>query len=298
MAGEIYSATLLQTFKLCPTKYFLKYRLGMPTPNMSYNLPMSGNRLDEYDDSILSTVKGELIHSILHDFLTGKQDSEEAIIRISEQVIGKQFANLFSSQEANKLLSQVVENVKNALATLRKIVPNFTLYSGQGTLTEKFYAEQIITRRFGDDFLTGTLDLLLENEKGFHIFDYKTNRLDKGTGEIYSEYEMQMKLYASLCSRLAEKGMDMMPIQQNDFDVTIIFTREPGKYLTKIYSRSELGDFERELEATLGKIKMIAPVSSFYPAPHDEKLPTSTPHCNDCEYFAGKIQKKCLMKRD
>ena len=30
--GEIYSATVLQTYRLCPTKYFLRYRLGMPVP--------------------------------------------------------------------------------------------------------------------------------------------------------------------------------------------------------------------------------------------------------------------------
>ena len=77
--GEIYSATLLQTFNLCPTKYFLRHRLGMSVPESEYRLPETSNKLDEYDDSILSTVKGELIHAVLHALLTEGHDSDAGI---------------------------------------------------------------------------------------------------------------------------------------------------------------------------------------------------------------------------
>ncbi|MFZ1082015.1 MAG: UvrD-helicase domain-containing protein [Candidatus Kryptoniota bacterium] len=276
--GEIYSATLLQTFKLCPTKYFLKYRLGMPAPDSAERIVF--NEFAEYDDSILSTVRGELIHSVLQSLIADGRTGDTFINEIAERVVSSRFGKSLRHEQAKELSAQIVENAKNAIATLHKIIPNFAL--------NKIYSEQTITRKFRNDFLTGTLDLLVENERGFHIFDYKTNRLDKGTDKIYSDYEIQMKLYASLCSRLQP--------EQDAFDVTIIFTREAGKYLTKKYSRKELEDFENELEATLREIKMIEPVGGIYPSVDSDSLPTWTSHCPECEYFVGERKNECLLK--
>lgn len=279
--GEIYSATLLQTFRLCPTKYFLRYRLGMPAPESldgTYREMARFDELADYNDSILSTVRGELIHATLQSLLSGGKIDEASIGSNAERVVSSRLGKTLEKEEKERLLNQIVQNVENAVATLVKI-----------TRVNKIYLEQVITRKFGSDFLTGTIDLLVEDEKGFHIFDYKTNRLDKPDAKIYSEYEIQMKLYASLCSQLKP--------DQAEFDVTIIFTREADRYLTKNYSRNQLEDFENELKVILGKIKMIEPVSGYYPAGGSESLPTSMPHCRECEYFVGELEKECLMKR-
>ena len=286
--GEIYSATLLQTFNLCPTKYFLRYRIGMPAPGRvergepdrgtGGSRPGTGNRLEENDDSITSTVKGELIHAVLHGVLLRREYDEKEIINESAQVVSSHFGDSLGKEETEKLLSQVVENSKNAIATLRSV-----------SSLDKLYLEETITRKFGSDYLMGTLDLLAEDENGFHVFDYKTNRLDRGVEKIYSDYEIQMKLYASLCSELKP--------DQNTFDVTIVFTREAGKRLTKNYSRKDMEDFDRDLEAMIRKIKSIEPPDGFYPTSNDESLPTSTSHCNECEYYVGESTKECLLKR-
>ena len=183
--------------------------------------------LDEYDDTILSIrpgkpiVKGELIHAVLKNLFSNikmvdlkTSELQSVISEYAERIVTSRFGKSMTNEQAMDLLAQITDNVKNAFGTLREIAPNFS--------EMKIYTEQTITRRFGSDFLTGTLDLLTEDEKGFHIFDYKTNRLDKGLDKIYSAYEIQMKLYASLCSRLK--------LEQNDFDVTIIFTREAGTF--------------------------------------------------------------------
>jgi len=276
--GEIYSATLLQTFKLCPSKYFLRYRLGMPEPGTGGWRLKAENRLEEHDDSILSTVKGEIIHAVLHDLLTRGSYDEAEIVKTSEQTVSSRLGNLPNKEEAEKLLSQIVENSQNAISTLGKI-----LKSGNLRL------EETITRKFRNDYFTGTLDLLVEDENGFHIFDYKTNRLDKGMDKIYSDYEIQMKFYASLCSELKP--------EQESFDVTIIFTREEGKYLTKNYSRKEIEDFENDLEGMIQKIKSIEPTGGSYPSRSNNNLPTSTPHCDECEYYVGELERECLLKR-
>jgi ATP-dependent helicase/nuclease subunit A len=276
--GEIYSATVLQTFKLCPTKYFLRYRIGMPAPETGNGRQEAGNCLDEYDDSILATVKGEIIHAVLEDILSRHSYDDAEIVNAAGQAVSSHFGNSLGKEESEKLVSQVVENSKNAIATLRSV-----------SKLDKLYREETITRKFGSDYLTGTLDLLVEDEKGFHVFDYKTNRLGRGLEKIYSDYEIQMKFYASLCSRL-KPG-------QESFDVTIIFTREEGKYLTKSYSRKEIEDFENDLEAMIQKIKSIEPSVGFYPTANDESLPTSMPHCDECEYYVGEVKKECLLKR-
>ncbi len=276
--GEIYSATVLQTFKLCPTKYFLRYRLGMPAAEKGSRRQETGNGLDEYDDSILATVKGEMIHAVLHDVLSKREYDEAEIVKAAALVVNGYFGNSLGKEESEKLISRVVENVRNAIATLKSI-----------SKMDRLYLEETITRKFGSDYLTGTLDLLAEDENGFHVFDYKTNRLERGTEEIYSDYEIQMKFYSSLCSRLKP--------EQESFDVTIIFTREGGKYLTRNYSRKAIEDFENDLEGMIRKIKSIEPVGGLYPPANNENLPISTPHCGECEYYVGEFEKECLLKR-
>ncbi len=284
--GEIYSATLLQTFKLCPTKYFLRYRLGMPAPDSDTSVAF--NEFAEYDDSILSSVRGELIHSVLQNLLADGKNDDTFINECAARAVSARFGKSTTIEQIEKLAAHIVANVKNAVATLHKIIPRLAESTA--------YSEHTITRKFGNDFLTGTLDLLVKDENGFHIFDYKTNRLDKGTEKIYSDYEIQMKLYGFLCNglRLVSNGAGRS--NQDAFDVTIIFTREAGKYLTRSYSRKELEGFGSELEATLHKIKTIEPVVGTYPPAGSDNLPTSTPHCSECEYFVGESEKRCLMK--
>ncbi|HUI31499.1 MAG TPA: UvrD-helicase domain-containing protein [Candidatus Acidoferrales bacterium] len=276
--SEIYSATVLQTFNLCPTKYFLKYRLGMPTPETKGRRHEIGNQLDEHDDSILSTVKGEMVHAVLRDLLAKDNHDDTELTRVSQQAINRHLGSSLRKDEAQNFLAQIVENSKNGLDTIMNI-----LRPG------KLYLEETITERFGNDHLTGTLDVVTEDEDGLHIFDYKTNRLDRGLDRIYSEYEIQMRFYASLCSKLKP--------EQNVFDVTIIFTRGAGKYLTRKYSRKEIEVFENEIADTIRKIKAIESADGSYPSADDGSLPTSTPHCSECEYFAGELKRECLLKR-
>ncbi len=284
--GEIYSATLLQTFRLCPTKYFLRYRLGMPAPDPGFQRPEVGGSLDEFDDSILSTVKGETIHGVLHDVLANGVHDEAAITAAAEDAISSRFGDSLKTEVAGELLKQVVVNSKNAIATFRSL-----------SKTGDLHLEEMITRKFGSDFLTGTLDLFVEDEEGFHVFDYKTNRLDRGIENIYMDYEIQMKLYASLCSKLKPALTKTQKSEQDFYDVTIIFTRETGKYLTKNYSKKEIEDFEKEIHSMLTKIKAIGVPGGAYPSGDENNLPTFTPHCSECEYFTGELKKECLFKR-
>ncbi len=288
--GEFYSATLLQTFKLCPTKYFLRYRLGMPsiemesvpkghsggnhgteegTPGRDLRSSGSDFKSEEYDDTILSTAKGSLVHSVLERILAVGRSDEGAVADAVKLAMSAGFGRHLSEADAVALKAEIFEDVGNALKTLEAV-------GADG----KKYLEQTITRRFGQDFLTGTLDLLVEDEKGFHVFDYKTNRLDKPREEIYAGYEIQMKLYALLCR-------DLKP-GQNEFDVTIIFTREPGNYLRKVYSGGDLSDFEEELRLMVQGIKSAEVEAG--------TLPDKSLHCGECEYFAGNGTRECLMK--
>lgn len=303
--GEIYSATVLQTYRLCPTKYFLRYRLGMPAPGTSDWRPDNGDRkpgtgsrrqetgdkgvdsglrspdsslrLDEYDDTILATVKGQLVHSVLEHMIKTGESGEGAVEAAAKRAVSAGVAGNLSEEARSTLERVVTENARNALKTLAKI-------AGEG----KRYTEQTITRKFKSDYLTGTLDLLIEDEKGYHIYDYKTNRLDRSQEEIYAGYEIQMKLYASLCGNL-KPG-------QSEIDVTILFTREPGSYLRRDYSKTHLEEFEKELTDMLNGIKGMEGEEGIFPSA--DALPVVSPHCGECEYFVGEGRAKgCLLRR-
>jgi ATP-dependent helicase/nuclease subunit A len=270
--GEIYSATVLQTYRLCPTKYFMRYRLGMPTPDTRFRFDENA----ENDDAILATVKGQLVHSVLERVVSADDPDDETVLAAAREAVASGVRDFPDREKAEKLASSVAENARNAIGTLRTV--------GQ---KGKRLSEQTITRKFGSDFLTGTLDLLIEDEKGFHVYDYKTNRLDRSDEEIYSGYEIQMKLYASLCAKLKP--------DQDEIDVTIIFTREPGRHLRKIYAGKELAGFENELKEMIDGMKAIGTEDAGFPAAGD--LPTSSPHCVECEYYSGDGEKECLMNR-
>ncbi len=270
--GEIYSATVLQTYQLCPTKYFLRYRLGMPTPETRLRFDENA----ENDDSILATLKGSLVHAVLEQMVSTDESGQAAVNEAARHAVASGVDRILTDDETGKLAATVATNAVNALATLQAI-------GGKG----KKYTEQTITRKFGSDFLTGTLDLLIEDDNGLHIYDYKTNRLDRTDEEIYSEYEIQMKLYASLCG-------NMKP-GQKEFDVTIIFTREPGRYLRRVYSRAEMSRFEDVLRLMIGGIKAMGAEEGFFPS--GDALPTTSPHCHECEYFVGDGRNECIMKR-
>ncbi len=281
--GEIYSATLLQTFMLCPTKYFLRYRLGMPDQieeerGGKPQLPAKNAApvYEDYDDTILSTQKGQMVHSALEHLINANASDEESVMSVVRKTVGAMAGGEIGGDILRELIETIAMNVRNALGTLSGL-------AGNG----KKYTEQTITRRFKSDFLTGTLDLLTEDESGFHIFDYKTNKLTKSDQEIYSGYEVQMKLYALLCGNLKA--------EQTRFDVTIILTREPGRYVRMVYSREDLMRFENEVGSMLESIKGLDSGNGLMPP--SESLPTSSPHCGECEYFVGQGRKECLMKR-
>ncbi|MCL5021744.1 MAG: PD-(D/E)XK nuclease family protein, partial [Bacteroidetes bacterium] len=270
IGGEIYSATLLQTFRLCPTKYFLSYRLGMR--GLERRLRPESN--EDYTDAILSTAKGQLIHSILQ-IAVARSSTDQSSIRIfAENTVSAGVVSELTGQGRENLVRRITENAVAAIETLKSLAR-----------LDNAFPEQTVTRKIGDDFITGTLDLIVADDEGLHVFDYKTNRLDKGLDRIYSDYETQMKLYALLCSKLKA--------EQNEFDATIIFTREPNKYIRRVYAKSQLAEFEGELRSMIGQIKALETPDGRFPS--EDLLPTVTQHCPECEYFA---EHGCLMKRE
>ncbi len=272
VGGEMYSATLLQTFKLCPTKYFLNYRLGMPGPERSFRSEVN----DEYTDVILSTVKGQIIHSVLQRAVVDQIGDPAAIKQLAERTVAAAEVFGITPEQRNEFVETIADNAVNALGTLRAM-----------TSSEKVYTEQTITKRIDEDFLTGTLDLIVSDDAGLHVFDYKTNRLDRSLEKIYSNYEIQMKLYALLCS-------DLKP-GQDQFDASIIFTREPSRKLTRIYNRKELAEFEDKMLSMIDEIKGLETTDGGFPAA--ELLPTVSSHCSDCEYYGASGTKGCLIGR-
>gem|GEM_PF-4134142 len=264
--GEIYSATVLQTFKLCPTKYFLRYQIGLPTPEIVWD----EDENSEFSDEILSTIKGRVIHKALQNLLPqlSKVDDDMIAISVRNAILLESNIRVDQDKISNTIID-IRQNVANAIETIRRL--NF---KGQ------MYVEQTITQRFWEDYLTGTIDLLLENENGFQIIDYKTNRIDRDIEKIYEDYEIQMKMYALLCR--------LINPYQKSVQATLVFTRKKGLAFSKSYHVEELEGFASELRALIRELKSLKFNAGSFP--------TSTNHCKRCEYYSREMT-KCLFEK-
>lgn len=261
--GEIYSATVLQTYRLCPTKYFLRYRVGLPTPEIVWDRDESS----EFNDEILSTIKGRVIHKALQNLVAKLPVVDDRMIAVEVRNAILSESNIrFDQTKESEPIIDIEHNVANALGSLRKL-----------NLNGQIYVEQTITQKFGDDYLTGTIDLLIESERGFQVIDYKTNRIDRNIEEIYRDYEVQMKVYALLC-KLVNPG-------QHSVQTLLVFTRKQNLVVSKSYSNRELDAFADELRGLINELKSLEL--------NIGKLPTSTNHCKECEFYSREGM-KCL----
>ncbi|MGC8595468.1 MAG: UvrD-helicase domain-containing protein [Candidatus Kryptoniota bacterium] len=264
VGGEIYSATVLQTYKICPTKYFLRYRIGLPTPEIVWD----PDEASEFSDEILSTIKGRVIHKALQQLIPELSivDNQMIAASVKNAILSERSIRLDQSK-ASDLMIDIERNIANAIETI-----------GRLNLTGQIYVEQTITQKFGEDYLTGTIDLMVKSEKGFQIVDYKTNRIDRNIEEIYREYEIQMKLYALLCR--------MVNPDQKSVQATLVFTRKKNLSLSKTYQADELETFAGELQRLISELKSLEFGL--------EDLPTRTNHCKHCEFYSREGM-RCLL---
>ena len=174
--GEIFSATQLMIFSRSPAEYFERYHLGYFASDYDFNLS-SGK---EEDAAIL---RGKLIHKYFEEYpefdlartLSEYEITDSDIVRSLGIELQETIGRVRKSDQISGILS-----------------------------AKEFVNELSITKKTGNDFLTGTIDRLYRNQAGdWEIIDYKTNRISHDDIEkISAEYRIQIEVYALLLAGL------------------------------------------------------------------------------------------------
>jgi ATP-dependent helicase/nuclease subunit A len=265
--GEFFSATQLQTFALCPMKFYLKFRLGLPEPKREFvfdevfeditALPYE----DDFKDEIVGTVKGRIVHQVLEKLKVGIDDGR--LIELVRSVI---YQNGISSEKKSKALEEFVfDEVKRVLN------------SGFGRRifsADEHHSEYGISMKFGDSYLMGRIDRMYKVDGQWEIVDFKTD--DVSIVEIQEkrvEYEVQLGVYAYLLSRIYP--------HQESFRSYILFTKFPDSPIEVLHTYETLGEFKVKIEDMISQIKRIdLDVRSSISSDFKE-------HCKICGYFVN-----------
>ncbi|MDI6779496.1 MAG: UvrD-helicase domain-containing protein [Bacteroidota bacterium] len=228
---DFFSATQVQTYMNCPTKYFLKYHLGIPEPDIK-----RVNFYEEEDANDL--IRGEITGSIIHNILERFQEFDEVQIKsfIDDYLLNEMSGDVFDS-------NQVTENISSTIKSFYESGYVKKIFS-----YPEYKTEFTVNSVFGEDFLTGTIDRLYKNEKGkCCIIDYKTGTFAKNLIEQKAqEFRSQMIFYALLVSRL---------FNQDEVIATILFTSYPDSPQNFLFNRQDFQEFEALLKSMISEIK-------------------------------------------
>ncbi len=211
--GEIFSATQLLTFKEDRREYQQRYHLGYFEDD--YEKIGLGEVHEEH-----ALVRGTLVHKMMERYPDYNIDDLISEMDISD-------ASLISDlKEDIGYLETKIRNSTQILDTLQ---------------AQNFKNEINILRQLGNDFLTGTLDKIFQDEKGnWVVLDYKTNRISKkDVDSTARRYKVQMDVYALLLQSVFPK--------QENYEVRLYFI-DADEVFCDTYTRDRIKSHEREFE--------------------------------------------------
>ena len=264
--GEIFSATQIRTFLECPTKYYLKYVLGLPETGRA---PLRLDEEDETDETGGGEVEGSITHLILRDIVDGSIEEREVEERVRRLVLD---SYLVEPTQREQMARAVSRNVRQFVRSpFGKEV-----LSAPGALME--YS---ISCAFENDFLTGTIDRLYLNAPGErHVVDYKTDRITREELPKRAElYKPQLAVYAWMIRRL---------YRQERVRGSIVFLDHPSFPVHFEFGPDEIAKFEVLLRQSINRIK-----ARDFDRSSATSFNGSAPTCETCTYITGR---DCLIK--
>ncbi len=229
--GEIFSASKIRTYLGCPSRYFLRYVLGLPDQGAA-----TYRRADEEEESeraISGQLLGTIVHSVMEK-IDSMGDGENRIRSEAERVMMS-----LGVRNRSTMTGEIVRVVQSVIGSdfWKEVV------TGQNTRTE--FA---ITATLGDDYLTGTIDRVYKDRNGvWNVLDFKTDAIEGAIpGGLLHEYQAQLKFYALLI----HKFFSTSPVR-----ASLLFTSSVDKPISETHTTSGLELFEQEVSAIISKIK-------------------------------------------
>ena len=255
--GDFFSATQIRTFLECPTKYYLKYFLGLPERQAYYI-----DEEEESSDILIGEEEGKLTHAVLQT-LTNRSNltNDELRARVRMVVSGAPGAMVTDRDAA---VEAITSNVSNFLQSP---------FGREILSVDESMAEFSISATFGDDYLTGTLDRIYKDHEGkWNIVDFKTDGVPaRDLGIRAAIYKPQVALYSLLVSQL---------YGQDAIRASIVFLSHPQKPIHYLFTKDEINEFETTVRDVVMKIK-------------GRKFEREVLLCATCTYQADN---RCLLK--
>jgi ATP-dependent helicase/nuclease subunit A len=249
---EVFSATKIRTYRECPTLYYLRYILGFPEKQVS------GGRLEDDEISecgLYPEAVGRAFHAVMQkiDRLTRDEDAIAAEVLSFLQREGP-----FSPEGSSSTIARVVSLVMRTVSA-----PLWRDIEGGTSVKTEF----TISAPLGVDYIMGTIDRIYRDAEGvLSVLDYKTDAVE---GDLLQEkaraYLPQVQFYALLASRYYEAS----PVR-----TILFFTSRPMDPVLRLYSRSDLEEFESEISRIVAEIK-----AGRFPAPPQQ--------CRVCPFPPG-----------
>lgn len=275
--GEIYSASQFLTYSQCTTKYYLRYRLGIPEElGSAWDLdPDSSDSEDGTRFARFFRDAASSIDRMIEAAQNGSEEREKTILRIVDSLI---ILEPMEAEEATGLRGRLLEAFTSLLENpiaMRAIAPD-----GSRSETAKELRYPFRTAG-GTEYLLGVMDRLTHHADGTLSFlQYKTLKLgDRRTTQVAESYLPQLRLYALLVSKLNPN----QPVVSG----TILFADAPGKPQEFTFSRFDMEGIEEEVTANIEDIRLLSYTGR-------ANLPVTSPHCPLCPYW---IEETCLLAR-
>lgn len=257
--GEIYSATQYLLYTLCPTRYYLRYRLGLPEDLVDVYEPTDGVDGKGEEGSLFARLFRRLARSI--DTLSANPE------RLASTVEETVALEPLPPEGVEGLRSRLTGTVTRLLASpeaQRVLFP-------EGGSTR---VDHELRGTIDGDFLQGVIDRVLFASDGSVSFvQYRTRRIERDGLRVAAESALpQLRLYAYLLSSLDQARVGITG--------TIFFTEHPDQPQSFTFTRFDAMRIEQDLRASITDIRALT---------HGARraLPDRTPHCPDCPFFIG-----------
>lgn len=263
-----YSPTQLLSYLECPTKYYLRYKLGLPEEEKKQRA--SGEYIvnDQYDvadysENIQATIYGQVLHRTLErigSFISGGA-IDHLQLRALYQKLEAEFHITKHSPEYFQRLEREVSIFENA--PLFKEIISATQTNAEIQLRYALDDHRIIS---------GIIDRVYLGSDGmWNVVDYKTTA--HPTPEDISRYSFQISVYAYLMCRLHSATQVK----------THLYFSRTGETITNIFTQEQFNTIEAELIRIVTAIVADGKVKSL------TALTKNRSYCSECQYSPDKI---------
>ncbi|MFC1649397.1 ATP-dependent helicase [Patescibacteria group bacterium] len=211
------SYTQIQTYKICPLHYKLRYVLRIPTPKTS------------------ALSFGTSIHDTLEDYYKALRKGEKFTKPQIKKSLSTHWINegYKSKTQERRSFDRAGEYLKKYYDLHKKLPIN--VHSTETTLNANISDGKDLLK------LTGKIDRVDVTEKGLEIVDYKTG--DKIPTQRDLDRDEQLTFYALLISKVRQKPYD---VDLDDTSFSLYYLKEQKNLVTK-RTKSQVGTYEKEI---------------------------------------------------